>query len=86
MGEARDALESMTEFDSAVYAAIDSVKPGNVTIQDLAVTDDTVTINCNTTSNVPPAGFAEALDKMDIFGSVGYSGFKDAGDGTFSFR
>ncbi len=82
---AQAVLGSVVEFDSGIYASIDSVRPGNVTIEDLAVTDESVMINCVTTSNAPPADFAEALDTMGIFSSVGYSGFRDAGEGRYEF-
>lgn len=72
---ARTALVAFAQYNSDVYDHILSVKPDRVTFTGLALSGTTLTIECKTSDNLPPADFVQALDQSGYFRSVGYPGF-----------
>jgi len=83
--ETQAVLSAIPEFDRQIFDTIDSARPTNVTINGVSVSDNVVSIFCTTSSNIPPAGYAEALDSLPEFETVGYTGFQESGEGLYSF-
>ncbi len=75
VASAYDALSAQKPFDSNIYNEMLSVKPARVSFTALSYADRTVTIECVTADNLPPADFAQALDGLSLFQAVEYQGF-----------
>ena len=72
---AYDSLVSQSAFHGGIYDNIVQVKPERVSFTGLSFKENTLTIECITQDNLPPADFAQALDELKIFDVVEYQGF-----------
>lgn len=70
------ALSSPAQFDTDIYSILVALKPDRVTFTGLSLGGTTLTIECKTSDNLPPADFVQALDQSNYFLTVGYPGFQ----------
>ncbi len=78
-------IKGLQGFNTDIYNVIQSVKPTNVEVDAFSFISGTVSINCKTPDNNPPADYTKALEATNRFDSVQYRGFVKGDDGVVTF-